>query len=160
MKKTIDHLKDAISIIKMMGAELGVEITGEEIARKMELSREQFGGYLNATDKTPNEVLTRLWASYADLFKAVQRSNNSVPLRNKIKLVKELGLAKGMDITDEEIVEKLAIPRELFEAYLSGELATPREVLSLFYSAWPRLFENVLIETISIMEEVDGEDTE
>jgi hypothetical protein len=48
-----------------------------------------------------------------------------------------------LDITDEEIVEKIAIPRQQFEAYLNGEIATPDDVLSLFRAAWPDLLKNV-----------------
>ena len=155
MKATLDTLKKTIPIIKKLGAEVGIEITEEEIARKMNMSREQFDVYLNAADKTPNEVLTQLWAAYDDVVKAVQRSNNSAPLRNMITLIKDRGKTKGMHIMDEEIVEKIAIPREQFEAYLNGEIATPDDVLSLLWSAWPDLLKNIRTVRSSVIEEVD-----
>lgn len=164
MKKRLDTLKDSIPIIRKLGAEVGIQITEEEIARKMKMSREQFEGYMNAVGKTPNEVLTQLWAAYDDLVRAVQRSNSSAPLRNIINLVKELGKAKGLQIMDKDIVGQLAIPREQFEAYLSGESETPDDVLSLFWSAWPDLLKNVrrirTVEKISFTEEMLDEDVE
>jgi hypothetical protein len=158
MKKTINTLKDTVPILKLMGAELGMDITEEDMARKINMPWEQFEAYLNAAGKTPNEVLSQLWVAYDDVLKALQRLNNSTSIKNKIAMVKRLGKEKGMDITDEEIVLKLAIPRELFEAYVSGELPTPEEIFPLFWSAWPDLLKNV--QFVSVREVVELEEEE
>jgi hypothetical protein len=135
-----------------------MDITEEEIARKMNIPWEQFQAYLNASGKTPNEVLTQLWMSYDDLIKALQRSALSVPLKHNIALVKRLGKAKGMEITDEEIIRKISLSQTQFEAYLNGEVPTPATVLSLFRSAWPDLFKNVVEVSITVTEEIQSDD--
>lgn len=158
MRRKIDTLKDALPVIKQLGAEVGMEITEEAIARRMNMSRETLDTYLNATTRTPNDILTQLWVVFDDVIKAVQRSNRSAPLRCAIDLVKRLAMARGIDITDNEIVGKIGLPREQFEAYLSGEVTAPDEVLSLFSSTWPDLFRNVEHVSFTVEESLEEED--
>jgi DNA-directed RNA polymerase specialized sigma subunit len=141
-----------------------LEITEEEIARKMKMSREQFDSYLNAEGKTSREILEQLWMAYDDLFKAVQRSGRSAHLKDRIERLKKLAIDKGTRITDEEIREKIAIPREQFQAYLSGEIETPGEVLSLIWSTWPGLSRNgatvTFVQLYDVMEDDPDEEDE
>jgi hypothetical protein len=154
-------LKDAVSVIRMQGREVVMDITSEDMARKMDMPWDQFEAHLNAPGRTPDEVLGRLWTSYMDLVEAIIRLNRSSVLRGRIDTVKRLGMEKGMTITDDEIVEKLGITRQQLADYLYGEIDTPDDVLSRFPSAWPDLLRNTrfinVIETVELYEEEEDE---
>ena len=154
----IETLKDSVALIKKLGAEVGLEIKNDEIAKRVGLTDVRFERYLNGTVKTPNKIFQLLVPIYEEFMGAVQRKNRSARLKHFIELVKNRGKSEGMDIGNDEIILKLSIPGEQFEAYLSGEIETSENGLGLFWTAWPDIFKNIrIIRSVTTESIGDGE---
>src|SRR5256885_268943 len=109
MESSKDVLTRAADLIKKRGMADGMTITEEEMARKTGIAEKQLHAYLNGQDKTPDNLSSVLRNAYADFLNAIQVEANRKSLERTIVLVRNAGLARGMDITMEEMAQKAGI---------------------------------------------------
>jgi transcriptional regulator with XRE-family HTH domain len=144
METKIEALKGAVASIKAHGVRKGITITEEEMAGKAGISAEQLQAYLNGGDEVPADLPTRLRSAcdirigHVQLTSVKQlpvlrqpedepaiRERNRQSLNITISLVRKLGAARGVNITEEEIAGKLDISPAQLQAYLDDRDRTP-----------------------------------
>jgi transcriptional regulator with XRE-family HTH domain len=135
-------LKAIILLIRKSGESRGMKITEEEMARKMDISGEQLQAYLNGEAGTPDNQSQLLLTAYEDLLTSIRQENNRESLSRSIVLIRNRGLAEGMDITLEEMALKAGISGEQLYAYLNGEGPMPDDLFYVLESAYEDLLKD------------------
>lgn len=156
--KTIEHIKKS-------RARKEVSVTGEEIARKLDLSEKQLDAFISGEEETPADLASRLRAAYnLNTFmvritsvsrvreprplqnESEIRKNNSRSLKAIIGLIKDRGIRKGITITEQEMAEKIGISPAKIPAWLSDEERTPDDLTQNLLSAYQDLLDAVQAE--------------
>ncbi|HMH23130.1 MAG TPA: hypothetical protein VK563_15205 [Puia sp.] len=122
-------LKATISFIKKIGKNNGMNITDEELALKAGISTKQLNAYSNGEEKIPDDLSSLLRSAYADLINSVRMENNRETLKHTVVLIRNRGLGMGVNITVEEMAQKIDIPEEALYAYLNDENDIPQDDL-------------------------------
>jgi hypothetical protein len=135
-------LKAIISLIRKSGESRGMNITEEEMARKMNISVEQLQAYLKGEVGTPDNQSHLLMTVYEDLLTSIRLENNRKSLSHSIVLIRNRGLAEGMDITLEEITRKTGMSGEQLYAYLNGDYQTLEDFSYVLESAYKDLLKD------------------
>ena len=146
-------LESIISYINRCGKAKGLEITQEEMALKLDISSEQLSAFLKGEEITPANLWLQLRAAYFDLLDAAEAEEAREGLKHTLVLVRNCGLAKGMNITVEEMIRKIEISEAQLHAYLKGEDRTPSDIPSKLHLAYKDLLENV--DRIEVVEDLD-----
>ena len=134
--------------IKSCGRELNTPVTDADIATKIGISPERFAAYLDGTQEIPKGFFQDLYDAYKPLTNAYQLKQQQQSLKNSIRWIRNCGLAKGMDITLEEMLEKIGLTRDMLLAYLEGHLQTEKEFGYLLEQAYQPLIEGIYSVTI------------
>ena len=132
---------------------IGVSITDADIAAKIGILPELFASYLDGTQKIPKDLHQKLYDAYKDLTDAYQLKQQQQSLKNSIRWIRNCGLAKGMDIPLEEMLEKIGLTRDTLLAYLEGHLQTEKEFGYLLEQAYQPLIEG--INSVTIRESIE-----
>jgi transcriptional regulator with XRE-family HTH domain len=141
-----------ISLVRTIGEARGVNITEEEIAGKLDISPAQLQAYLEDSDRTPDDSTQRLRMAYTDLFDAMDQENNRDALAGILVWIRNLGLARGMNITLAEMARRADITTEQLYGYLGGDDKTPNDLYFRLRDAYRDLLENV--ERVEIIEDI------
>ena len=132
---------------------IDVSITDADIAAKMNISPELFAAYLDGTQEIPKSFFQDLYDAYKPLTDAYQLKQQQQSLKNSIRWIRNCGLAKGMDVTLEEMLEKIGLTRDMLLAYLEGHLQTEKEFGYLLEQAYQPLIEG--INSVTIRESIE-----
>lgn len=141
-----NSLQSTIRAIKAMGRDTGVTITEGEMAAKIDMSVAQLQAYANGEQATPADMSGRLMTAYDDLYKEIQQRNRNVCLRSRMDSIRKMSGEKGMEITDEEMAQRLGMTGQELAACLKDPGITQDEYSAMsdrLWAAYPELFRNV-----------------
>jgi hypothetical protein len=142
-----ESLQSMIRAIKSFGKDVGVTITEEEMAAKIDMSVGQLQSYVDGEQPVPADVGHRLWTSYDDLYKEIQQRNRNGRLRFTMDVIRSRGEKKEEAITEEEMAGHLGMTGDELAAYLQDPGKTQEEFSALsdrLRAAYPELLKNVL----------------
>ena len=140
-----DSLQATIRAVKSFGKDVGVAITEEEMAGKIDMSVVQLQAYTNGEQPAPADMSGRLLTAYDDLYKEIQQRNRNGMLTFKMNIIRRRGEEKGMTITDEEMAGHLGMTGEELAVYLKDPGKTQDEYSALadrLWAAYPELLKN------------------
>ena len=136
-------LKAIILLIKGQGEKIELNITEEEIARKLEISTQQLQAYLDGKDNTPDHLPGALFAAYSDLLDTARKKDNSISLKHSVVWIRNCGLAKGLNITVKDMAQAAGISEEQLYGCLNDEYSTPDDLASKLESTYSPLMEKI-----------------
>ena len=163
MRKKIETLPDYIWMLGNFCREIGVTMTDEEFARRMDLDPTQFQSLLQLNKKLSQELVQRFWKVFDAEYKEVQRSNVRARFRIWVGRVISESEKINVTLTREEVLEKLGLSKDIFDAYWNGDQYPPEEVFQSFTTIWFDFFRNLrtvshfVIEHVHIEEEEEDE---
>jgi transcriptional regulator with XRE-family HTH domain len=165
MESNKEALINAIERVKQRGARKELSITGEEIARKLDLTEKQLDAFLNGEEEPPANLASRLMSAYNLRTSIVRhrstsrarepeppqneseiRKRNSRSLKGIIGLIKDRGKRKGITITEEEMAEKIGVPAAKIPAWLEDKERTPDDLTQRLLSAYQDLLDAARVE--------------
>jgi plasmid maintenance system antidote protein VapI len=152
-----NSLQSTIRAIKAFGRDVGVTITEEEMAGKIEMTLGQLQGYVDGDQAVPAGMAGRLMAAYDDLHKEIQQRNRNGRLTFTMNVIRSRGEKKGEAITEEEMARHLGMTGEELTAYLKDPGIIQEEFSALsdrLWAAYPELFKNVRTATHTTQHQV------
>ena len=147
-----EGLISLVSFIMKTSASKGMVVTAADIAGKIAISAEELNAYLDGTKKTPNKIPTAVIIAYEDLFNSYYKENSRRGLETSIVLIRNRGLAEGMNITLEDMAGKIGISREQMLVYLRDGYDAKESISFKLESAYKDVIKNV--KRIKITEDI------
>ena len=160
MESNKEALLNAIERVKYRRSTGEATVTGEEIARKLDLSEKQLDAFINGEKEPPADLASRLMSAYnlktfmvrhTSVGRAQRpeppqneseiRKSNSRSLKAIIGLIKDRGKRKGITITEEEMAEKIGVPAAKIPAWLEDKEKTPDDLTQRLLSAYQDLLD-------------------
>jgi len=138
-----EGLISLVSFIKDTSTSKGTVVTTADIAGKIAISAEALNAYLDGTKKTPGKISTAIMVAYEDLFNSCYKENSRKGLETSIVLIRNRGLAEGMNITLEDMAGKIGISREQMLVYLKEGYDAKESISFKLESAYKAIIKNV-----------------
>jgi transcriptional regulator with XRE-family HTH domain len=148
-----NSLQATIRGIKSFGKDVGVTITEEEMAGKIDMPIAQLQAYIDGEQPAPRNMTQLLLTAYDDLYKEIQQRNRNGSLRSRMDRIRKKGEEKGITITDEEMARHLGMTGEELAAYLKDPGKTQEEYSALadrLWAAYPELLKNSRIVSSTV----------
>jgi hypothetical protein len=141
-----DSLQATIRAIKSFGRDMGITITEEEMAARIDMPIAQLQAYVNGGQPTPAEMGGRLMTAYDELYKEIQQRNRNGRMRSTIEVIRHQGAKQGNEITAGEMAAQLGMTGEEFAACLKDPGKTQEEYSDLsdrLRAVYPELLKNI-----------------
>lgn len=138
-QQNLQSLRTTIQFLIQINGSKGITVTLEDLADKAGISAKQLAGYQAGEEVIPDDLVTRLHSAYQPLLDRIHFDSNREALQNSIVLIRNKGLAQGMDITLQDMAEKIGLTKERLHAYLDGAYDTLESYAWILEKAYPDL---------------------